>query len=94
MGKVPEPRRGLRSGHIPNSVNLPFGNLIDGNCMKSKEELGSIFKTINLLDKKLVFSCGSGITACILALASEICGYKNHAVYDGSWTEYGTLTTE
>jgi thiosulfate/3-mercaptopyruvate sulfurtransferase len=91
-GLVAEPRAGLRSGNIPNSKSLPFKELMTGNCMKPESELKEIMSSFNLEDKKLVFSCGSGITACILALASEIVGYTNFSVYDGSWTEYGTLT--
>lgn len=93
QSKVPEPREGLRSGTIPNSVNLPYTNLIENHCLKSKAELQSIFRSFNIEDKSLTFSCGSGITACILALGAEVSGYKKIAVYDGSWTEYGTLTT-
>jgi thiosulfate/3-mercaptopyruvate sulfurtransferase len=90
-GLVPEPRIGLRSGIIPNSKNLPFADLINGNCLKSKESLKAIFNNLAKPDKKLIFSCGSGITACILALGAEIAGFKNLSVYDGSWTEYGSL---
>jgi len=89
---VPEPRAGLRSGTIPNSKNLPYTHLLNGNCLKSKTELEFILNTYNIEDKSLIFSCGSGITACILALAAEVSGYKKNTVYDGSWTEYGTLT--
>tara|TARA_B100000809_G_C15115584_1_gene522288 strand:- start:141 stop:968 length:828 start_codon:yes stop_codon:yes gene_type:complete len=89
---VPEPRVGLRRGTIPNSENLPYTNVFNGNCLKSKEELISIFNTFKIEDKSLTFTCGSGITACILALAADISDYKKIAVYDGSWTEYGTLT--
>ena len=92
-GVASEPRAGLRSGTIPNSENLPYTNLLDGNCLKSKEELKTIFNTFKIEDKSLTFSCGSGITACILALAADILEYEKLAVYDGSWTEYGTLTT-
>jgi thiosulfate/3-mercaptopyruvate sulfurtransferase len=92
-GLAPEPRAGLRSGIIPNSQNLPYTDLLDGHCLKSKSALKTIFDTFNIEDKSLTFSCGSGITACILALAADILEYKKLAVYDGSWTEYGTLTT-
>jgi len=91
-GRVEEPRKGLRSGHIPNAVNLPFVSLIDGNCLKSKDALRAIFKDLNISNRRLVLSCGSGITACIIALAAEISGYEELSVYDGSWTEYGSLT--
>jgi len=90
---VPEPRKGLRRGTIPNSKNLPYTSLLNGNCLKPENELKTIFETFEIEDKSLTFSCGSGITACILALAAEILDYKKITVYDGSWTEYGTLTT-
>jgi len=90
--KVDEPRVGLRRGTIPNSKNLPYTDLFSGNKLRSKAELSKIFN--NLVDGKvkLVFSCGSGITACVLALAATICNFDNLIVYDGSWTEYGSLT--
>ncbi|MFC0605611.1 sulfurtransferase [Winogradskyella pulchriflava] len=90
--KVDEPRVGLRRGTIPNSKNIPYTDLLDGNKLKSKAELLIIFNNLVEHKAQLVFSCGSGITACILALAATICNYKNLIVYDGSWTEYGTLT--
>ena len=89
---VPEPRAGLRSGTIPNSVNLPYTSLFEGHCLRPKEDLKAVFESFKIGTKKLTFSCGSGITACILALAAEIIGFENLSVYDGSWTEYGTLT--
>ncbi len=88
-GIDPEPREGLRSGHIPRSKCLPYLSLLNGTKMKSVEELTEIFLKFN--DKKIIFSCGSGITACILALAGEIVGLENMSVYDGSWTEWGSL---
>ena len=91
-GEIPEPRQGLRSGTIPNSVNLPYTELFNGYTMKSTEELETIFNTFVDQHDQLVFSCGSGITACNLALAAVLVGYDNLCVYDGSWTEYGTLT--
>lgn len=89
---VDEPRQGLRRGKIPNSKNLPYTKLFDGNILKSKDELLKIFDNLVKEETHLVFSCGSGITACILALAATKCCYENLVVYDGSWTEYGTLT--
>ncbi|WP_204345214.1 sulfurtransferase [Psychroserpens algicola] len=91
--EVPEPRVGLRSGTIPKSKNLPYTHLFDDYCLKPKADLKAVFDTFKIEDNSLIFSCGSGITACILALAAEISDYKNLTVYDGSWTEYGTLTT-
>ncbi len=90
LGTIAEPRKEVRSGHIPNSKSLPFSNLLHENEYKSEEELKAIFKNINPEKKNLIFSCGSGITACVLALGAEIAGYKNYAVYDGSWTEWGS----
>jgi thiosulfate/3-mercaptopyruvate sulfurtransferase len=93
-GLTPEPREGLRSGNIPNSVNIPYPELLDGNCFKLEGDIAKEFDKVNALNQHLVFSCGSGITACILALGAELIDKKNISVYDGSWTEYGTLTTE
>lgn len=94
-GLVPEPRKGLRSGIIPNSVNIPFSRLLEnGHRFKKKEYIKKEFDAMNAHGKHLVFSCGSGITACVLALGAELIGKTNTSVYDGSWTEYGTLTTE
>ncbi|WP_299123140.1 sulfurtransferase [uncultured Winogradskyella sp.] len=89
---VDEPREGLRRGTIPNSKNLPYTLLFNGYKLKTKEELSIIFNNLVEDKTKLVFSCGSGITACILALVASVCNYNNLIVYDGSWTEYGTLT--
>lgn len=90
-GKVPEPRKGLRSGQIPTSKNLPYTELLRNNQLKSKSEIKTIFEALQTDETELVFSCGSGITACILALAAAYSGYENYSVYDGSWTEWGTL---
>lgn len=89
LGLVAEPRKGLRSGHIPYSKNMPFATILDGTRMKSKEELKDIFSEVE--NEHMIFSCGSGITACILALGAEIAGVENKSVYDGSWTEWGSL---
>lgn len=89
---VDEPREGLRRGTITNSKNLPYTELFNGNKLKSDKELSKIFNNLVKETTTLVFSCGSGITACILALAATQCGFKDLVVYDGSWTEYGTLT--
>jgi thiosulfate/3-mercaptopyruvate sulfurtransferase len=84
-----EPREGLRSGHIPNSKNLHYSTLTENNCLKTESELSTLFKTFNINDKKVIYSCGSGITACILALAGSKIGYTNFSIYDGSWSEWG-----
>ncbi|MEO9945336.1 sulfurtransferase [Paraglaciecola sp.] len=89
-GTAPEPREGLRSGHAPGAINLPFTKLINGTQLKSTSELTSVFESLNVHPhEKLVFSCGSGVTACILALAASQLGCKHLAVYDGSWSEWG-----
>ncbi|MFC4722216.1 sulfurtransferase [Geojedonia litorea] len=90
-GTEPEPRKGLRSGTIPNSKNLPFEELLNNGIFKSEAELLNIFNTVAKTSDHITFSCGSGITACVLALGAELTGYNNISVYDGSWTEWGTL---
>lgn len=90
----PEPRAGLRMGTIPNSVNLPFENLLENNQFLPKQELEAKFKALAKPEEPIIFSCGSGITACVLALGATMAGYKNISVYDGSWTEWGSLVEE
>ncbi len=87
-GSMPEPREGLRSGHIPSSINLHYAELLNDGKMRSQDVL--IKKFNEYKEQELVFSCGSGITACILALGAEVVGYKNISIYDGSWTEWGS----
>lgn len=89
--EVPEPREGLRSGTIPNSKNLPFERCLVEGKLKPKEELVRLFNSVTPKNNTLVFSCGSGLTACILDLTAEVADFKQTKVYDGSWTEYGTL---
>jgi len=83
-----EPRKGLRSGHIPGSENRPYSELLREGKFKTILELENLFKDY-AKDRELVMTCGSGVTACILALAAENLEYPNIKVYDGSWTEYG-----
>ncbi|MFM2600826.1 sulfurtransferase [Vibrio fortis] len=88
--KVPEPRSGLRSGHIPHSVCLPFAQVMENGRLKSEQELKTIFSGLEIQQLPMVFSCGSGVTACIILLAAKIAGHNNPmSVYDGSWTEWG-----
>ena len=89
-GTLPEPRDGMRSGHIPTAKNVPFSELLNEGSLKSNKELEAIFDEYETTDKQLVFSCGSGITACILALAATQIGLKNLTIYDGSWSEWGS----
>ena len=95
LAQVPEPRPGVRSGHIPNSHNLPFTEVLEGNCFKPVSELKAIFITLapslqSNNEPQLVFSCGSGITACIILLAAELAGYHQLSLYDGSWADWGS----
>lgn len=86
-----EPRKGVRSGHIPNSKNLPYSDLLNQGRFRASNELENIFTHINANEQAMIMSCGSGVTACVLALAAEIIGRKNVRVYDGSWSEWGSL---
>ncbi|AUC84074.1 sulfurtransferase [Polaribacter sp. ALD11] len=88
-GTAAEPRKDLKSGHIPNSVSLPFGEILENGKMKSDVELTNIFSDFKN-KTTLIFTCGSGITAAILALGATIAEVENVAVYDGSWTEWGS----
>ncbi|MCV2864132.1 3-mercaptopyruvate sulfurtransferase [Defluviimonas sp. WL0075] len=90
-GEAPEPRPGLRSGHIPNSKNVPYSRLLNADkTMKSPIELRGIFEEAGVdLRKPAITSCGSGVTAAILDLAMERIGKNDHALYDGSWAEWG-----
>jgi thiosulfate/3-mercaptopyruvate sulfurtransferase len=93
-GTVPEPRPGLRSGHIPGSRSLPYERLTDPRTrqMRSAEELAALFAAAGVdLDRPIVTSCGSGVTACALAFALHLIAHKGAAVYDGSWSEWGLL---
>lgn len=88
----PEPRASLRGGHIPGSLNLPYGDLIssDSNTLLPADKLKARFEHAGVdLSRPVVTSCGSGVTACILALGLHLLGHRDVAVYDGSWTEWG-----
>ena len=90
-GEAPEPRPGLRSGHIPGSRNVPFATLLNPDgTMKPVPELRAAFQSAGVdLAKPTITTCGSGVTAAVLSLALERMGHKNHALYDGSWAEWG-----
>ncbi|MCK7628528.1 sulfurtransferase [Shewanella sp. JNE10-2] len=92
LGQVSEPRPGVRSGHIPRSVNLPFAQVLDGNKIKTVSELQSIYQGLAADKSARIFSCGSGITACILILASVAAGHTKPILYDGSWADWGSRT--
>lgn len=88
-GKEAEPREGMRSGHIPNSLNLHYAKLVSEGHLLGQEQLKKIFSELTPSPDEFIFSCGSGVTACILALAAEISGFEQVKVYDGSWSEWG-----
>lgn len=88
-GDEPEPRAGLRSGHMPNSLNLPFDVVQANGRMLPVSELNQIFSSLVKPNQKIIASCGSGVTACIIAFAAELAGYVDITVYDGSWSEWG-----
>ncbi|KAF8691153.1 hypothetical protein HU200_040265 [Digitaria exilis] len=89
-GVAPEPREGVRSGHIPGSKCIPFPEMFDGAPrLLSADELRQKFQQAGIsLDQPIVVSCGSGVTACILALGLYRIGKHDVPVYDGSWTEW------
>lgn len=93
-GETAEPRAGLRSGHIPASVNVPYASVLtDQGLLRAPDELRAIFGNAGVDPARpIVTSCGSGVTACILALALETMGKRDIPVYDGSWSEWGART--
>ncbi|KAK9865518.1 hypothetical protein WJX84_007915 [Apatococcus fuscideae] len=91
QGKAPEPREGMRSGHIPGSLNVPFGQLLQDGRYKSPDELREAFAAAGVdIHQPITASCGSGVTACILALGLDQLQASKVAVYDGSWSEWGS----
>ena len=89
-GTEPEPRAGLRAGHIPGSSNVPISSLLNNGALKDKEDLAAAFAAGGIdISRPVITSCGSGVTACGLALALAILGNEKTFVYDGSWSEWG-----
>eukprot|EP01119_Soliformovum_irregulare_P006050 TRINITY_DN177_c1_g1_i1.p1 TRINITY_DN177_c1_g1~~TRINITY_DN177_c1_g1_i1.p1 ORF type:complete len:302 (-),score=47.71 TRINITY_DN177_c1_g1_i1:457-1362(-) len=97
QGTAPEPRQGLRSGHIPNSVSIPYSEVINTShgktgylSLKDDHELAEIFRSKGIdVHKPVAATCGSGVTASVLALAIHMLGGEDYSVYDGSWSEWG-----
>lgn len=91
-GRVPEPRPGLAAGHMPGARNLPYSLLTDPETgrFQSNERIRDLFSSAGIdLARPIIASCGSGVTACVLAFALNRLGHENWSVYDGSWTEWG-----
>lgn len=93
-GAETEPRAGIRGGHIPRSRNVPFASLVsaDGTLLPPDLLRARFGEAEIALDRPVIASCGSGVTACALVLALELLGHPDAAVYDGSWTEWGGRT--
>jgi thiosulfate/3-mercaptopyruvate sulfurtransferase len=89
-GQAPEPRAGLRSGHIPGARNVPYGNLIENGRLVSPDRIRAAFAAGGVdVDRPIITSCGSGVTAAILTFALESLGKEPKGLYDGSWAEWG-----
>jgi thiosulfate/3-mercaptopyruvate sulfurtransferase len=88
-GDVPEPRAGLRSGHMPGTTSVPFTELVENGRLKSVDALRTIFAAKGVaLEQPITTSCGSGVTAAVVSLGLELAGAKQVTLYDGSWAEY------
>ncbi len=89
-GEDPEPREGLRGGHIPGSLNLPFPTLLEDGRLKEPDALKAALEAAGVdLTRRVITTCGSGVSAAIINLALERVGHRDHSLYDGSWTEWG-----
>jgi thiosulfate/3-mercaptopyruvate sulfurtransferase len=90
-GEEPEPRPGVRPGHMPGAFNVHYASLLNADgTLKSKPELRAVFEAAGVnLSRPIITSCGSGVTAAILILALAEIGHDDHALYDGSWAEWG-----
>ncbi|MRT13233.1 3-mercaptopyruvate sulfurtransferase [Enterobacteriaceae bacterium RIT711] len=85
-----EPRPGLRRGHIPGALNVPWGDLVENGQLKTNDELSEIFTRQGVsFDKPIIASCGSGVTAAVVVLALTTLGVNGVSLYDGSWSEWG-----
>jgi len=88
-GTAPEPRPGLSSGHMPGATNIPFTELVEEGSLKSADKLRELFLAKNVdLQQPITTTCGSGVTAAVIALGLEVVGAQHVGLYDGSWAEY------
>jgi thiosulfate/3-mercaptopyruvate sulfurtransferase len=88
-GRAPEPRPGLRGGHMPGAHSLPFDQLIQDGRMKPVAELRALLSAHAGPQPRVIASCGSGVTACVIAFAAHLAGWEDIGVYDGAWAEWG-----
>jgi thiosulfate/3-mercaptopyruvate sulfurtransferase len=88
-GRAPEPRPGLRGGHMPGARSLPFDQLLQDGHMKPLSQLCALLSAHASPQARLIASCGSGVTACVIAFAAHLAGWEDIGVYDGAWAEWG-----
>lgn len=90
LGNVEEPRPGVRSGHMPGAINVPFTHLLENGQFLPPEQLQQVFTHAGVdLTRPIICTCGSGVTACIVGLAAIMCNAQQVSVYDGSWSQWG-----